>query len=359
MTPSYSRGARIGGDFFDEEGGGARGQAVYKVHIDTSEVLYALVNLGLAYNKIPFDLFAQRGREWVEAVRAVTPVGLPRELPPHLAIKIPRPMASSAPTSLSQFELEGIRALSEAKKQVHRGDPEHNSRARLAKAEALLREGSGGYDLGHYSDNEADAGGSLRESIKLRVTKARRSGFMGMEVYSNNYYAGFVDQGFQHALAPMFQRADENKKLLPMRSKVYANLQVARTGAYPFTSFMDSWGGESGEIMYSGFAWSGSGDDKVLDPGNPRAFVSFELRQNAAHQDGVRFMEKGTTAWLTSVMPGWQRDVERMVNRVFNDASYPLTWHENERQQRVSKGLPGAGQFAGKALRQTRGPSGG
>jgi hypothetical protein len=331
--------------------GDGKGQLQLRVHSDISEVLYALGNLGLAMDHTAQTALAAHVPAWAEAVRVFTPSGPPRRLPPrlmpHVAPRVPSAPHSSQGISVWGGNMAAAKAVGE--KALHADGRSHPAaEARFNKVGRLLAEGQRGVDLPTWSKPPSDPEANLRASINYRIDKpSRRAGFIQAEVYSDNYYAGFVDQGFDHGLEPVWRiTGPNNRKVRPLPKwiELYANIDPEQLGDYAFTHLeTDSRFGDEGSV--AGFTWDTF--TQMLGWGGGSA-VTFMERHHSLRQPGVHFFEKGTAAWLSATVPKWRNEVNRIMQRSFDEG---LHWLPQEKQQRVRAGMGRAsGRFATNRL---------
>lgn len=304
------------------------------IEMHAGEVLYGLINLGIAMYRPAILAIMSQGDSWVWDIRHFTPDGPTR---PALAEKMHgrgdyaerMPFLPSQAMSSRLWRREAQMALREVGKagKSHLG----GSGARFAADHAWLEKARG-----LLSEPVSDARikkiwggedlGSLRSSIAVRATIG--GGVGELTAYSNNFYAGYVNDGFDHGLVPIIRTTRRDGKLSNPRNKVWAVLSIGWLGDYDIWSH-ERWATSNGQATGQVEAFSfigkevgkaqagdtlGAGSVAFAKRNDPTASVKITARK---HQEGIHFFEKGTTEWLGSVLPRWRTDIDNIIRQAF------------------------------------------
>lgn len=326
---------------------GGRAEMV-TISLEAGQVVKGLINMGFTLNQPALNALAKRGRDLLDSIRFYTPTGPPRDLPEGLDVEsgnsAPRGHLETPNDSMNQ---EGFLHEAQATIDALHRQSDHTPLSRVDKmeleeAEALLRMGAhGGQPRPTFT--WGDEPGSLWNSIAVRPGSAMGGGHIELDAYSNNYYSGFVNDGFDHGLMPILRFAGPDNKLLKNKFRRYTTLDVRELGqAYPiWSTFHQGAGGDAADQLTSGFSYFGD----QLTPGG--GVVDFADRSGGEqkHEPGVHMFERGFETWFNHAMPGWKRDLERLVEQAWDEGS---VWHALDKgpSLRVAKGVPAGGQFA-------------
>lgn len=304
------------------------------IEMHAGEVLHGLTNLGLSMDRAAILALMSQGDSWVWDIRHFTPDGPTR---PALAEKLKgrgdyaerMPFLPNQGMGSRLWRREAQMAWRVVDKARHSGLSHSGAQyaaddAALQKTRQLLSEPEnngrtkkvwGGEDLG-----------SLRSSIAVRATIG--GGVGELTAYSNNFYAGYVNDGFDHGLVPIIRTTRKDGKLSNPRNKVWAVLSIGWLGDYDIWSH-ERWATAKGQPtgQVEAFSFIGkevgkaqSGD--MLGAGS----VAFAKRNDATaavkitarkHQEGIHFFEKGTEEFLTTMLPRWRTDVNNIIRQAF------------------------------------------
>lgn len=336
---------------------GARSRMV-TVELHMGELLYGLANLGMAMNTATMTALLRQGDEWVQAIRDFTPQGpesqdeqgrhsrQPRQLPAGMNWA---PHQTSVPAdsySLKIWKEECHLAIKAARDQLGFHPSDNTDRVALDRAAQLIRDGYNKIPGNQNFVWGASERGSLWSSIGIRGRSAHNAGHVQMSAFSDNYYAGFVNDGFHHGLMPILRRQGSEGQLIKSRYQFYTTLPVARLGDYPiwseFEKIMTTTEGKND--MYEGFSYDKA--QNILTPG--AGVVSFADRKGTGPwEPGHHMFEKGTAMFMTKASGKWRRDVDNIFRQAWDGGR---VFHEIDRQFRVGKGVTGGnrpGTFAG------------
>jgi hypothetical protein len=345
------------------------------VELHAGEVLRGLVMLGLSMNKTALTALMAEGNQWVWDIRDFTPRGPPRSA---LAERMSgsgeeayyRPRQPNLPRYGSGFRTwrreaemawSAVRKASRARSSAIAmaggghvsglGRFADDDRAILETRDALMR-GVGGANIEKVKWGGEETG-SLWASIAVRGVQDPQGGVVEVTAYSNNFYAGYVNNGFEHGLVPVVRQTKRGDgKLGGFRNKIWAILSIEWLGAYDIwehTSSPRTKKGEGNETgQTEGFAFTGSGHQgDQLTPGE--GFVGFAKRNDGQanikilatkSEVGVRFFEKGTEVFLGRVLPRWRADVDAIIRRTWDEGK-SFSANDKLYQRRVRKGFQG------------------
>lgn len=349
------------------------------IELHAGEVLQGLVTLGLSMNRPAILALMGQGRDWVWDIRDHTPNGPPR---PALAskmkgrsdyaVRMPDLPANSQGYHLWRREaMMCWTAIDRARQRqkvsgglMRRGVSGStgdigrfidDDRA-IVRTRQMLMEGEGGANIRGITWGGEDKG-SLWASIGVQANT--KSGVGELSAFSNNFYAGYVNDGFEHGLVPIIRTTRRDGKLSNPRNKVWAVLSIEWLGNYPIwghESYPTEQGTLTGQIEAFAFhgetvGQAGSGDTIGMGSvafakrDDPAASVKIQARK---HQEGKHFFEKGTEKFLMRVLPRWRTDVDNIIRQAFYEGK---TFHSIDAlyKRRVSKGASGGnrpGTFA-------------
>lgn len=314
------------------------------VSLEAGAVMKGLINLGMAMSKNAMEAMLIRGEELLWDIREETPTGPPRDLPPGLDVESGRTASRTLSTPGDSFAQARYRALAEEAlsalgHESHHGESLTSAADRhdLEEARALLREGGhGGPAIDFVWGDEK---GSLWNSIAVKPRMARSGGHADVEAYSNNYYSGFVNDGFDHGLIPIlrFQKGDN---LMKRKWRLYATIPVSQLGQgySTWSVYKNMGGGDSNDDLTAGFSYFGD----QLSPG--AGVVDFADRTgDAKHQEGVHMFEKGFTAWLNRAVPRWKNDVDKIVRQNWGEGKAFTTSVRGPQLRNVAGSAGGVG----------------
>lgn len=345
-----------------------------KVHM--GRVIHSLVNMGFAMNTVAIKEIMKRGDEWVYDIRHHTPQGQVRTMPIHafdVSAAASRTMSEtyyarrqiSVPADAYSFRIwkrDAAGVIEDIRK-------EHVRQGRMWAAEEddapdsefvdmaakLIQSGYNGEkgrkDFKWGGDQEGGMG-SLWSSIAVRGMKPyKEGGQIQMVAYSNNHYAGYVNDGFQHGLIPILRRAHGGREgqLMGRKFKLYTILSVARLGHYPIWDVFEPVGREDSGgkktqdwSVMEGFAYDKEAN--ILTPG--KNVVDFAERTSPKMQEGKHMFERGTQDFMARLGWSWQSDVDKIMKNAF-DRNLNWSWMEKSQQGRFRRGKgAGGGQFA-------------
>lgn len=320
-------------------------QASFTVELNAGAVAYGMMNLGLALNVPAMSALAQRASILQEDVRSFTPHGIDRDLPFQLANAIPK-RSHEAPSDNSSMkiwkrEAEGLlQQLSNLSGSAY-------DFSMIQKAHDILRSEHRFYRPPVY--NLEKEFGSLYMSIQAEAKQ--KLGAVNVHAWSDNYYAGFVEEGFNHGLEPIIQFAGEGGKIASRggQAKTWIHLSLARLGYGgsddPRSDWMDYSGrseGEGGSVTEFGYSWDLR--TMELSKGIPQqTMISWRPRTHSKTQPGVHMFAKGMEKFLSEQAPAWRRDIDRIFTQAWDRG---LAWHAIDKQFRQRKGSPAGGQYA-------------
>lgn len=306
------------------------------ITLDAGRVAYGVMNTALAMNIPAVTALVSKAHLLQEDVRSFTPQGPPRDLPEQLSRGLPEralqvPMDSR---SWDIWQAEGAKLLNELKETSSGGTDEMF----LNRAYLVLKSRHKGFQKprqrGMDQGGNLQGFGSLWLSIEAHAEQEPGAGLISAK--SDNYYAGFVEEGFAHQLEPVLQRSTGGQ--IWRRKDIRANLTVARLGYYPWMDWSGDGVSVSGDAFQVGYEW----DMKTSELGkgnNPAStMISWRTRQGGNKQPGVHMFAKGMAKFLTEQMPAWRKDVDRIFVQAWDQGK---VWHEIDRQFRVRKGVTG------------------
>lgn len=349
---------------------------MYGFELEAGKVLRGLVNLGLSMNRPAILALMSQGQDWLWDIRDFTPNGPPR---PALALKMEgrgeyAERVTGLPTTSQGFHVwrrEAMRcwmALDDVRKE--RGQPplgftgpitsrKSEDDHAIRQTREMLQEGIGGANISRIVWGDDNKKGSLWASIGVRGMQG--NGTLELTAFSNNFYAGYVNDGFDHGLVPVIRRTNSSGRMTSPVNKVWAVLSIGWLGNYPIwghESFPQGKGGDhTGQAEFFAFTPARRGEMGPDDQPSPGSgVVAFAKRGDdtakvgikaGKHQEGVHFFEHGTEQFLTRALPRWRRDVDRIIQQAWDKGT---SYHEIDAlyKRRVTRGRPGAGRFASK-----------
>lgn len=328
------------------------------VSLEMGDVIYGLANLGMAMNKPALSALMAQGDDWVAAIRDHTPHGptseddagrhsrQPRRLPAGL--KAAARLSSVPADSYSHriWKNEGLFAIKEARRAGGYGPHEADDKVVLDKAAQLIQRGYSGAPANENFQWGGTEQGSLWSSIGVKGHTSMHAGHIQMEAYSDNYYAGYVNDGFHHGLMPMLRRQSHSGGLMKFKFKPYISISRERLGDYPIWRTMNKIDSsvEGGQPLFEAFAWDDESEMLTPDAGGK---VTFAVRESKPWQEGAHMFEKGTAQFLTRATGKFRKDMEAVFHKAWDNG---LVWHDIDRQFRVRAGHTGGnhpGTFAG------------
>lgn len=311
-------------------------QASATFTLDAGRVAYSVMNTALAMNIPMVTALVSRSHILQDDVRSFTPQGPSRDLPQQLSRGIPERVLQVPMDARSWdiWQAEGAKLLTELKATSTGGTDEMF----LNRAYLVLKSKHKGFQKPRQRGMD-DAGnlqefGSLWLSIEAHAQQEPGAGMISAK--SDNYYAGFVEEGFAHQLEPVLQRSTGGK--IWRRKDIRANLTVARLGYYPWMDWSGDGVSNNGDVFQVGYEWDLKTSE--LGQGNNAAstMISWRTRQAGNKQPGVHMFAKGMAKFLMEQMPAWRRDVDRIFRQAWDEGK---VWHEIDRQFRVRKGVTG------------------
>jgi hypothetical protein len=324
-------------------------QAAFRVELNAGAVAYGMMNLGLALNVPAMSAISQRAGLLQADIRSFTPHGVARDLPFQLSNTIPA-RSHEAPSDNSSMKI-WKREAAGLLQQLENLSGSAPDMAMIQKAHEILRSEHRFYRPPTY--NLEKEFGSLYLSIQAEARQ--KLGNTELEAWSDNYYAGFVEEGFNHGLEPVMQFAGENGKIAKRggQASTWIHLSLARLGfggaEDKRTDWMDFSGeseGDDGQVVQFGYAW----DLKTMElsKGAPQqTMISWRPRTQSKTQPGVHMFAKGMEKFLSEQAPAWRRDVDQIFRQAWDRG---MAWYDIDKQFRMRKGAPGGtgGQYSTK-----------